>query len=79
MSYDYTVIYEPAPEGGYVVHVPTLPGCITEGATIEEAHRMAEDAIRCYLESLAKDGEEIPIEPSGLVQEKVSVSLTPSA
>jgi antitoxin HicB len=56
----YTVMYEPQPEGGYTVHVPALPGCITEGETMEEARRMAADAIRGYCESLLADGEPLP-------------------
>jgi len=38
------------------------PGCITEGDTLEEAKLMAKDAIKCYIESLVKDGESIPDE-----------------
>ncbi len=64
--YQYTVFYEPAEEGGYIVHVPALPGCVTEGDTLEEAREMARDAIQCYLESLAKHGEAIQFEPSML-------------
>lgn len=56
----YTVVFEPQPEGGYTVHVPALPGCITEGDTLEEARRMAKDAIRAYCESLVADGEPVP-------------------
>ena len=33
--YIYTMIFEPAEEGGYIVHVPALPGCFTEGDTLE--------------------------------------------
>jgi hypothetical protein len=36
-QYEYTVIFEPAEEGGYVVTVPALPGLHTEGDTFEEA------------------------------------------
>ncbi len=60
--YSFTIHLEPADEGGYVVSVPALPGCITEGDTYEEALVMAEDAIRCYLESLLIDGEPVPVE-----------------
>ena len=56
----YTVFFEPAPEGGYTVTVPALPGCVTEGDTLEEAKGMATDAIKCYCESLLKDGEPLP-------------------
>ncbi len=63
-EYHYTAVFEPAAEGGYTVTVPALPGLVTEGDTIEEARAMVKDAIRGYLESLVKHGEEIPIEPS---------------
>lgn len=63
-QYQYTAVFEPAPEGGFVVTVPALPGLVTEGDTIEEARAMVKDAIRGYLESLVKHCEEIPIEPS---------------
>ena len=61
-QYKYTVIFEPAEEGGYVVRVPALPGCYTQGETLEEAKEMAHEAIAGYLESLQKDGLPIPIE-----------------
>ena len=53
-EYSYTVLFEPAEEGGFVVTCPSLPGLVTEGDTLEEARRMAEDAIRAYIESLEK-------------------------
>ena len=57
---EYTVLFEPAEEGGYVVTCPALPGIITEGDTLEEAREMAREAIEGYLESLEKDGLPIP-------------------
>lgn len=75
-EYSYTVLFEPQLEGGYTVTVPALPGCITEGDTLEEAKAMAKEAIEGYLESLLKDGEPIPedvdVKP---VKEKIAVSL----
>lgn len=71
-EYSYTVIFEPAEEGGYVVTVPSLPGVVTEGDTLQEARAMAEDAIRGYLESLMKDGQPIP-EDTKPISEKVTV------
>jgi len=59
-EHSFTVFFEPAAEGGYVVTCPALPGLVTEGDTLPEARRMAADAIRAYLESLRKDGEPIP-------------------
>ena len=73
-SYKYTVILQPLPEGGYSVLVPAIPEVCTFGDTIEEARRMAEDAIRCFIESALKTGEPIPedIEPA---LEQVGVTL----
>jgi predicted RNase H-like HicB family nuclease len=74
----YTVIYERLLEGGYQVIVPALPGIVTYGRTIEEAREMAEDAIRCHLRALLKDGEEIPIDPFAPQQpisEELSVTI----
>lgn len=59
-EYSFTVLFEPAEEGGYVVTCPALPGLVTEGNTLEEAREMAKDAIRAYIESLRKDGLPIP-------------------
>jgi antitoxin HicB len=64
-EYNFTVLYEPAEEGGYVVKCPALPGLVTEGDTLEEARAMAEDAIRGYLESLRKDGLPVPEDKRG--------------
>jgi antitoxin HicB len=52
----YTVLFEPAEEGGYVATCPALPGLVTEGDTLDEAREVVRDAIRVYLESLRKDG-----------------------
>ena len=63
----YLVYIEPAEEGGYIASCPTLPGCVTQGETVEEALAMIRDAISGYIESLKKHGE--PVEPGmvGLV------------
>jgi predicted RNase H-like HicB family nuclease len=72
------VLFEPAEEGGYVVTVPALPGCVTQGETLEEARAMAQEAITGYLEVLQKHGQPIPPdvelreEP---VKEKLTVAL----
>jgi len=56
----YSIIVDPDPEGGFSVTVPALPGCITQGETIEECH--AQEAIALYIEDLAASGETIPEE-----------------
>ena len=75
-EYSYTVLFEPAEEGGYMVTCPALPGVVTQGETLEEARAMAEDAIRGYLESLLKDGLSIPPDTPGPIKEKVKVVLS---
>jgi len=75
-EYRYTAVFEPADEGGFVVTVPALPGLVTEGDSLEEAREMVKDAIRGYLESLRKHGEEIPLEQGEPVTERVLVSLS---
>jgi predicted RNase H-like HicB family nuclease len=44
------VILEPSDEGGFTVYVPSLPGCISEGDTVEEAMLNIREAIDLYLE-----------------------------
>jgi predicted RNase H-like HicB family nuclease len=44
------VILEPSDEGGFTVYVPSLPGCISEGGTMEEAMLNIREAIDLYLE-----------------------------
>ncbi len=49
-------------DGGYTVTVPTLPGCITEGDSLDQALEHARDAIRLYLADLEAAGEPVPEE-----------------
>ena len=53
----YTVVFEPAEEGGYVASVPALSGCMSQGETFEEAVRMIKDAISGYLAVLKEKGK----------------------
>ncbi|HHX95005.1 MAG TPA: toxin-antitoxin system HicB family antitoxin [Clostridia bacterium] len=56
----YRIVLHPSPEGGYAAEIPELPGCISQGQTIEEALKMIEDAKLCWLESAIEDGAIIP-------------------
>ena len=49
------VILEPSDEGGYTVYVPSLPGCISEGDTIQEALDNIREAMKLYLEPVEDD------------------------
>lgn len=63
---NYRILLREEPEGGYTVTVPSLPGCVTYGADLDEAIQMAQEAIELYLESLVAHGEEIPTEAKTL-------------
>jgi predicted RNase H-like HicB family nuclease len=60
------VVLEPDEEGGYVVYVPSLPGCISEGETVEEALQNIQQAIDLYLEPIEDD---LPFEQGAMIQE----------
>ena len=60
MRYSYKILLTKEEEGGYMVSVPALPGCITQGDNIEEAMAMAQEAIELYIEELQARGEKIP-------------------
>ena len=68
----YNVMFRPEPEGGFTVIVPSLPGCVTYGRTLESARKYALEAIEAYLESLKKHGEPIPSDDVSFIS---SVSL----
>ena len=61
-KHSYTVIYEEEPEGGYVASVPSLPGCYSQGDTLEETEKNITEAIELYLESLYEEDKEAPEE-----------------
>ena len=49
------VVLEPSNEGGYTIHVPSLPGCISEGDTKEKAITNIKEAIELYVEPVEDD------------------------
>jgi len=57
--HSFTVVYEPAEDGGFYAHVPALD-LTTEGDTLAEAKEMARDAIEGYLEAANLLGKPIP-------------------
>ena len=59
------IVFEPSDEGGYTVFVPSLPGCISEGDTLEEARENIREAIALYLEP----AEEPQVPEGGFVEE----------
>ena len=60
----FKVVLEPSEDGGFTVHVPSLPGCISEGSTEAEALANIEEAIALYLD---------PVEDDWVLDEKAKV------
>jgi predicted RNase H-like HicB family nuclease len=60
---EYTIILEPNPdEAMYTVTVPALPGCITQGKTVEECIERAKEAISVWIADAEAHGEPVPTE-----------------
>lgn len=59
LKYHVMLRWEPE-DKVYTVWVPSLPGCVTFGKTIDEALDMIRDAIEVYVETLMAHGEEVP-------------------
>lgn len=57
----FRVVIEPDEDGVFVAECPTLPGCISQGATREEALVNIKDAISGYIASLRKHNEPVPL------------------
>ena len=66
-TYTFTMLFEPAEEGGYVVTCPALPGLVTEGDTLEEVRQMAEDALRVYLETFKRTDDQFQHSGTGSI------------
>lgn len=60
------VVIEASDEGGYTVYVPSLPGCISEGDTREQALANIKEAIKLYLEPTEDD--RVPDEKSEVLE-----------
>ena len=75
----FTVVLLPdARDGGFVAYVPAIPGCVTQGETIEEALEMAADAAALLLTEFDAAGEEVPEEAPGAIVATIDVTaLTP--
>ena len=58
----YTTILESQPDSGYHAFCPTLPGCHSEGDTLDQAIENIREAVTVYLDSLTAYGEPLPIE-----------------
>lgn len=63
----YRVLINQDEDGVYIAECPTLPGCVSQGSTRDEALQNIHDAMKGYVESLKKHNDPIP--PS--IQEEV--------
>ena len=57
---EYVLVIHEAEEGGYWAEIPALPGCYTQGETVEEVLKRAPEAIESHVEVLREDGQDIP-------------------
>ena len=58
--HNYTAVFERNENKGYTVTVPSLPGLVTEGRNLDDARKMATEAIECYLSGIERN--KIPVE-----------------
>jgi predicted RNase H-like HicB family nuclease len=57
---EYTILIHKADEGGFRAEVPALPGCFSQGETIEETIANTREAIELHISCMKEDGMEIP-------------------
>ena len=59
--YTFEIVIEKEPEDeGYAAYSPTLPGCFSNGKTVEEAKRSIREAIQQYIDALLAHGQPVP-------------------
>ena len=58
--YRFTIVIEADEGRGYYAFCPALPGCYSQGETLEETNANIREAVQCHLESLVKDGQRLP-------------------
>lgn len=78
-DYKFTVILEPEAEGGYSVHCAALPGCSSQGNTLEETLDNIREAILGVLKVRQKDELPVPKETAEMVTEEIGQILADRA
>ena len=74
--YTFEIVVEKEPEdGGYHAYSPTLPGCFSNGTTIEEARRNIREAVQQHLQTLLAHGQSIPQSESMVHVEELTVGV----
>lgn len=70
---EYTVLIHAAEEGGYWVEVPALPGCFSQGESMEEVLKNVREAIELHLEALREEGGALPEEETVVGTVRVAI------
>jgi predicted RNase H-like HicB family nuclease len=74
-KFRFTVeLYPDKQYGGFTAIVPSLPGCVTQGNTVDETIERAREAIEGYIECLKEDGKKIPVEEEPEGRFKIEVA-----
>ena len=74
--YSFQIVVEKEPEDeGYYAYSPTLPGCFSNGKTLEEARRNIREAIELHLATLREHGQSIPNEDRLVHVEELTVGI----
>ena len=68
----YSVVIHDAEEGGFWVDVPALPGCYSQGESVDESLRNVREAIELYLEVLRDEGRDAPVDSEVVYRVDVS-------
>jgi predicted RNase H-like HicB family nuclease len=69
----YSVVVHGAEEGGFWVEVPALPGCYSQGESLEQSLHNVREAIELYLEVLGQEGQDAPLDSDVVYQVSVAV------
>ena len=64
---EYTILIHKAEEGGFWAEVPALPGCLSQGETVEETIANTKEAIGLHLACMKEDKEEIPVDDEVII------------
>lgn len=73
MTNDFTAVYQPADEGGFVAYAEELPGAITQGETLAEARENLAEAIQLVLEA-NRELNRLELADGRLIRETITVT-----
>jgi predicted RNase H-like HicB family nuclease len=71
----YKIMLRKEGDGTYTEIVPSLPGCLTFGRTVEEALAMAKEAIEGFVACIVNRGEEVPVESCGSMAGTIAIDV----